>query len=155
MMILKRRLLTLIFACLCYKKSFLIKNKGISYKIDSCIIQTVKDHGKMLSFDHFFDHNTGEVSRSEISVDRPRELRVCEQTEVFLLFSPAWRLLTLHSAWSILNFDWVNLVFALVSLIFRDHEAGLLHAYQGGTQQMFIRGGSAQRSSPLPLYITT
>ena len=91
MMILKRRLLTLIFACLCYKKSFLIKNKGISYKIDSCIIHTVKDHGIMLSFDHFFDHNTGEVSRSEISVDRPneRELRVCEQTEVFLLFSPA------------------------------------------------------------------
>ena len=48
-----------------------VNNKGISYKIDSCIIQTVKDRGKMLSFDYYFDHNTGEVSPSEISVDRP------------------------------------------------------------------------------------
>ena len=43
----------------------------ISYKIDSSIIQTVKDHGKMLSFDYLFVHNTREIS--EISVDRPNE----------------------------------------------------------------------------------
>ena len=30
---------------------------------------------------------------------------------------------------SILNLDWVNLLFAAKSLIFRGHEAGLLHAY--------------------------
>ena len=44
---------------------------NISYKIDSSIIQTVKDHGKMLSFDYLFVHNTREVS--EISVDRANE----------------------------------------------------------------------------------
>ena len=44
---------------------------SISYKIDSSIIQTVKDHGKMLSFDYLFVHNTREVS--EISVDRANE----------------------------------------------------------------------------------
>ena len=44
---------------------------SISYNIDSSIIQTVKDDGKMLSFDYLFVHNTGEVS--EISVDRPNE----------------------------------------------------------------------------------
>ena len=50
-----------------------VNNKSVSCKIDSSIIQTVKDHGKMLSFNHFFVHNTGEVSRAEISVDRPNE----------------------------------------------------------------------------------
>ena len=44
---------------------------SISYNIDSSIIQTVKDHGKMLSFDYLFVHNTEEVS--EISVDRTNE----------------------------------------------------------------------------------
>ena len=40
-------------------------------------------------------------------------------TEVFLLLSLARRLLAPHSACRILNFDWVNLVFAALSLTFR------------------------------------
>ena len=64
-------------------------------QIDGSIIQTVKDHGNILPFHHFFVHNTGVVSRPEISVDRPnttrdnvkRGLRVCLNKQRFFFFS--------------------------------------------------------------------
>ena len=78
--------------------------------------------------------------QQEISVDKPNTthklvimwnvtLRVCSVV-LFLFFSRAkFTNTTQCKTCSILNFDWVNLVFAALSLIFRGHEAGLLHAY--------------------------
>ena len=58
-----------------------------------------------------------------------RDLESLRKQWFSFVFSPARRLLPLPSASSIINFDWVNLVFAAPSLIFRGREAGLLHAY--------------------------
>ena len=57
-------------------------------------------------------------------------LRVCLNSGSLSFFSRAKVTSTTQcKRCSILNFDWVNLVFAALSLIFRGHEAGLLHAY--------------------------
>ena len=80
--------------------------------------------------------------QQETSVDRPNTthklvimwnviLRVCLNSgSLSFFFSRAkFTSTTQCKTCSILNFDWVNLVFAALSLIFRGHEAGLLHAY--------------------------
>ena len=57
-------------------------------------------------------------------------LRVCLNSGSLSFFSRAKVTSTTQcKTCSILNFDWVNLVFAALSLIFRGHEVGLLHAY--------------------------
>ena len=57
-------------------------------------------------------------------------LRVCLNSGSLSFFSRAKVTSTTQcKTCSILNFDWVNLVFATLSRIFRGHEAGLLHAY--------------------------
>ena len=57
-------------------------------------------------------------------------LRVCLNSGSLAFFSRAKVTSTIQcKRCSILNFDWVNLVFAALNLIFRGHEAGLLRAY--------------------------
>ena len=57
-------------------------------------------------------------------------LRVCLSSGSLSFFSRAKVTSTTQcKTCSILNFDWVNLVFAALSLIFRGHEPGLLQAY--------------------------
>ena len=91
---------------------------------------------------HFSSHRRQNIFlKKEISVDRPNTthklvimwnvtLRVCLNSGSLSFFSRAKVTSTTQcKRCSILNFDWVNLVFAALNLIFRGHEAGLLHAY--------------------------
>ena len=83
MMIPKRRLLTLISACLCFKKSFLIKTNCIE-----AIIYFRLSIAAIVLFDVF----TFAGSQTE------KELRWCQRAAYILVWQPVWIMKLLHDS---------------------------------------------------------